>query len=252
MVIMGSDKLFGFFSRRKGNVSEMPVTGTGGAGYQEMADEGNGRYVVRCAANLFWLAMMVNEQGEHFPGKTIQLGADIDLEGCPWLPIGKDLKTAFSGIFDGCGHTIGGINVLSSAPYAGFFGVIMGVDKVFTAEIYNLRLSGIRIAGREGNIYAGGVAGYALDGVRIEKCVVGGRIEGERCCGGIVGCAEDCVTVRQCRMRGKVGGKEVAGALVGRLTVNSTLINCNNTATDLWGRAEARYVGFCDDTSLEQ
>lgn len=246
---MGLRELFDFSFRQK---KKLPVKDVGVDTYREMAEESGGKYIVHCAENLFWLAMRVNERGDNFLGKTIQLRADIDLSGRRWVPIGKDLQTAFCGIFDGCGHCISGLTMTGDFSYAGFFGVIMGANKVITAEVYNLRLSGVRIEGRGSKTYAGGVTGYALEGVRIEKCMVGGSVVGCSCCGGIVGYAEDSVSVRRCYMRGKVGGDEVVGALVGKLLVNSTLINCGNAVNDLYGRPEVSDIGYCDETSLKR
>lgn len=218
--------------------------------YQEIVEEPDGKFLVRCASNMYWLAMMVNEQQYNFAGKTIRLVEDIDLGGAPWVPIGKDMRTAFCGVFDGCGKCITGMQIYGDLKYAGLFGVVTGVDKLLTAEIYNVRLSEINIKTTNEHAYAGGVVGYAQEGVRIEKCSVGGMVESTYCAGGIIGGTEDCVTVRRCHIRGKVAGGEITGALVGKLATNSTLINCGNAALDLYGRPEERMVGYCDETSL--
>lgn len=249
---MGLRGLLDFSFGKREKLPEKDAGKTGEGIYRVMEEESGGRYVVRCAENLFWLAMMVNEQGNTFAGKTILLSADIDLCGCPWIPIGKNLNTPFCGIFDGCGHCVSGIHTVSEEPYLGFFGVVMGMNKVMMVEISNLRLSEIRIESRGTKAYVGGVAGYALEGVRIEKCMVGGSMVSTYCCGGIVGYAEDCVSVRRCAVRGKVVGNEVMGALVGKLLVNSTLINCCNAVTDLYGCPQGQDVGVCDETSLRR
>ena len=59
------------------------------------------------------LAYMVNN-GQNFSGKTVTLGADIDLSAHYWVPIGceKDAEASaigFNGTFDGALHTISGI-----------------------------------------------------------------------------------------------------------------------------------------------
>ena len=68
---------------------------------------------------------------------TIRLGADIDLSAYRWVPIGNytyNESHTFWGVFDGCGHTISGMQVDGEA-YAGLFGYADGVD------ICNLTLS---------------------------------------------------------------------------------------------------------------
>lgn len=68
---------------------------------------------------------------------TIRLGADIDLSAYRWVPIGDytyNESHTFWGVFDGCGHTISGMQV-EGAAYAGLFGYADGVD------ICNLTLS---------------------------------------------------------------------------------------------------------------
>lgn len=68
---------------------------------------------------------------------TIRLGADIDLSAYRWVPIGDytyNESHTFWGVFDGCGHTISGMQV-EGAAYAGLFGYAEGVD------ICNLTLS---------------------------------------------------------------------------------------------------------------
>ena len=62
-------------------------------------------YTISTAAQLAGLAKLVNEGPENgspvnFSGKTVKLGADIDLAGKEWTPIGKSGAT-FNGTFDG-------------------------------------------------------------------------------------------------------------------------------------------------------
>lgn len=217
---------------------------------EEMKEEASGKYYVRNAGHLFWLAGMVNEKGHNFQCKTIVLAEDIDVRDYWWEPIGRSVKNAFCGVFDGNGHSIRGIRVDSDSAYAGFFGVVTGVNKLVIAEVYHLCLEDVRIKGRGEWTCAGGLIGYAQEGVRVEKCFVAGSIESVYCAGGIVGCAEDCVSVRNSECRGKVKGNDITGAWVGRLVTNSTILNCRNYMNDLSGRPEERPVGATDLTSL--
>ena len=59
----------------------------------------DGPYIIDSANKLAGLAKLVNE-GNTFQKKTIKLGADIDLAGKEWKPIGKP-GNAFQGTFEG-------------------------------------------------------------------------------------------------------------------------------------------------------
>ena len=52
-------------------------------------------------------------------GKTIALGADISLEGIDFEPV-----PSFSGVFDGNGHTISGIDLNGAYSPAGLFSTL--------------------------------------------------------------------------------------------------------------------------------
>ena len=85
-------------------------------------DDGQGNYTVTSAEGLKNIAKLVNEEWKL--GINITLTADIDLKGIDWTPIGKDDNKAYTGTFDGGGHTITGLAVTGSDQYAGLFGRI--------------------------------------------------------------------------------------------------------------------------------
>lgn len=89
-------------------------------------------YELTTPAQLAGLAQLVAD-GIDFQYCTIKLGADMDLSALQWVPIGT-INTLFSGVFDGAGHTIDGLNVPQHS-YAGLFGVVQNAD------IRNLTLS---------------------------------------------------------------------------------------------------------------
>lgn len=243
-------KVFGL-TRKKDKTVQETVGFTSEVGLcHHVEEESDGTYILRSAEDMYWLARMVNENGCNFSGRTIRLAADIDFKGMPWIPAGRKMEKPFCGIFDGCGHVLSGIQIEGNEKYAGLFGVISGVDKILTAEVYNLRLSSVSVRSANPGASVGGIAGFAYEGVRIEKCFVGGLVEGGCNTGGIAGRTEDCVTIRRCGIRGKVGGGEQIGAIVGKMDGNSTVINCNNAAMDLLGRPEDRLVGVWDETSM--
>lgn len=107
---------------------------------------------LKTAEDLAGLAFLVNyvdgtTQGAHrdsFAGKTIYLDNDIDLSGYKWSSIGSagmlnGASYAFSGTFDGQGHTISGLYCFDENGYihgtGGLFGYVIG------ATIKNVRLT---------------------------------------------------------------------------------------------------------------
>ena len=49
--------------------------------------------------------------GKSYAGETVTLGADLDLAGVTWTPIGNSTNS-FNGIFDGNGKVIKNLTVL--------------------------------------------------------------------------------------------------------------------------------------------
>lgn len=88
--------------------------------------------------------------GTSYKGQTVELTADIDLNGEEWTPIGKSGKT-FQGIFNGNGHTVS--NLVINQPGmcdVGFFGFTTN------GEIKNLTIHNANI---KGYLDVGAVAG---------------------------------------------------------------------------------------------
>lgn len=84
-------------------------------------DENETTFTITTAEQLAGLAKLVNamdgDKGiDPMNGKTILLGADIDLSGKEWVPIGycepiMENHVYFTGSFDGQNHTISGIYI---------------------------------------------------------------------------------------------------------------------------------------------
>ena len=149
-------------------------------------------YLIDSAEQLRYLGLMVNN-GEDYSGKYFRQAEDIDLSGENWKPIGKYVSSstpndarnrAFSGIYDGGGHTIANLTIeetLAEDPIInkgyGLFGYLTGT--VRNLGLKNLDIK-VEIAG-ESNIYAGGIAGYMgyyndwMEGF-IENCFVEGSV----------------------------------------------------------------------------
>ena len=78
--------------------------------------------------------------GNTYKGKTVILGADIDLANMEWTPIGNSTNK-FQGTFDGNGHTISNLKITSGKSNVGLFG--------FTTdgEIKNLTVENATVTG---------------------------------------------------------------------------------------------------------
>lgn len=90
----------------------------GDAAYEWYGDGTATEYTLTSAADLQGFANIVNgtdgRTAYDFASKTVKLGADIDLAGMAWTPIGVAGK-AFSGIFDGQNNAIKNLTITSDA-----------------------------------------------------------------------------------------------------------------------------------------
>lgn len=218
------------------------------AAYPGYTDDGQGNYTVTTADGLMNVAELVNG------GKTdinITLDKNIDLTGKEWTPIGTDYNNAYTGIFDGGGHTIKGLTVMGSNYYAGLFGYIDpegtvknvvltevnvtgdtnvgGVAGLSYGTIENCSVSG-SVSGSNGS-YAGGVVGHQIVG-SITGCSSSAKVKGMNRVGGVVGATNSDATLTACYATGDVtveydgSGNACAGGVVGFNLGNSTLTAC--------------------------
>ena len=169
------------------------------------------------------------------------LTANINLDGeeKPWTPIGSDKDHAFTGTFDGNGHTISELYINSNSKYAGLFGYVgaRGTVKNLTVEgKVNRDATQLDYA----YTYTGGIVGY--NGGTVEgctnKCDVTVSANDYAYTGGIVGynggTVSDCtnkvnitVTVADAAYTGGVAGVN-----------NGTVSYCNNSG-DVSGQTVA-------------
>ena len=156
-------------------------------------------------------------KGMPIMGKTdinITLTADIDLTGKDWTPIGTDYDNAYTGTFDGGGHTITGLTVTTNDQYAGLFGYLGNFGKFGTVK--NVVMDGIQITCNHRLGYAGGVAGYSRG--TIENCSVSGSVSGTVSVGGVVGAQRD-GSITGCSSSATVKGTLNVGGEIGRAHV---------------------------------
>lgn len=151
------------------------------------------------------------------------LDNDIIITSDYWTPISCNGEVAFSGVFDGDGHTISGLTeTVLGYEDEGLFAYVSGT-------IQNLRVSGsIK------NAHAGGMLCSVLNAnAKVTNCVSLGEFASERTTGGLIAYAEN-ATVQDCYSRVKVtnlatNSNYYVGGLIGQIHgANSATVNVTN------------------------
>ena len=185
-------------------------------------DSNTNTYTVYNADGLMNIAELVNG------GKTdinITLDKNIDLTGKDWTPIGTDYDNAYTGTFDGGGHTITGLTVTTNDQYAGLFGYLGKFGKFCTVK--NVVMDGIQITCNHRLGSAGGVAGYSR-AVTIENCSVSGSVSGTMRAGGVVGGLNG-GSITGCSSSATVKGTLNVGGVAGETNSGATMAACYAT-----------------------
>ena len=181
-------------------------------------------YRISTAAHLKQFCDAVNN-GEY--GAHAVLENNIDLGGEAWTPIGSNENNAYTGTFDGGGHTVSGLYVrleFVGAKEAGLFG------HTKNATIRNLTVSGsVSIDTLSASDSAGGIVGMA-EGGTIENCGNLCTVRGSTA-GGIAGETVN-VTVSGCYNGGRISSGYDAAGIIGYFGGGSGKIyDCYNVGT---------------------
>jgi exopolysaccharide biosynthesis protein/protein tyrosine/serine phosphatase len=200
------------------------------APYEPAHQDADGYYEIDNGGKLFWLAQLVNDNG--YSAADAKLTADIDLENRPWTPMGNN-TTKHSGEFDGQGHSIKNLKIVSDASTlcSAFIGFHTG-----TKDIHNFRISGsVTASGTSIDHYAAGVVAHATGNHKIQDIWCSVDITNPATSqvslrmAGIVTQAETC-TINRCAYDGTVNGAatnlQVAGILGWPDANNTTVSNC--------------------------
>ena len=214
-------------------------------------------FTLTTAGELAGLAKLVSG-GNRFKGKTIVLGADIDLsgyhakskfnEGKGWVPIGNK-NAMFKGTFDGSGRTVRGIYINDPMLfYAGLFG------RIDSAAIRNVKVADVNItahsragavAGGMGNstiidcmgsgqikagAYVGGVSGYARRKSSISESYSSANVKGNNYIGGIAGEIDGASKAAKSHSSGSVVGEMAVGGIAGVVNKGSSVSNSFSSA----------------------
>ena len=187
------------------------------------ADDGNGTYA--------------------HAGVTLYLAGDIALTGT-WTPVGSTATYVgdfFAGTFDGCGHTISGLNVQGSKVNQGLFAAIN------KATIRNLNVSGTVSCGTKN--YVGGIVGKVQAGT-IENCSFSGSVTGGYTGGIVGGLNSNNVTISGCVNAADVTGT-TAGGILGYWKTTAAIQNCYNTGSVTGSAKAGGIVGQLNKGTIE-
>ena len=225
----------------------------------EMAGSGTeaNPYIIESIEDLVQFSLDV-ENGNDFAGKVVKLAQDLDFNndksyidptrtdmaredeialktemtsGIGFFPIGFD-EEAFSGTFDGQGHTIYNLYQSQETDHLGLFG------HVVNGSVNNVNVTGtikgeVSTKPNEGSYYIGGVVGQISSDtdVQIENCSFNGTIQASYYVGGVVGeiITTANATIKNCTSTGTLKGLGQVGGIVGGTDgVQLTIENCNN------------------------
>ena len=221
-------------TQNKFNVTIDPIFGTpdynfskswdGTARKPAVIDETNKSMTINDGNELAWLAQQLSNANNEYAEYTVNLNADIDLSGNAWTPIGT--QTAYTGKFNGNGHTIKNLTVSGSSNLGLFAKAADG------AVIDNVILDNVNVNGT--SMYAGALVGNLANSTVSNVKVKDGTIKGRNYAGGIVGYASGNSKIDNCDNAASVEATyRYGGGIVGYITSNQngivTVSGCNNT-----------------------
>lgn len=163
----------------------------------------------------------------YFQNQSMQkakLMCDIDLGEHPFTPISNVVE------FDGCGHTIRGLNAVGKA-YVGLFQAISS-----KCEIKNLTIENAVVKASNNDARVGILVGDVYDSLTVENCYVSGTIETTdgtnkiEAAGGLIGNVREkySVEIQSCYADAEIKGtasKRFVGGLVGWTGGTTTIEN---------------------------
>lgn len=213
MVMMIPSVAFAAPEQPEGNWADYTESSfAGGSGTKEdpyqIATAGQ---LAKLAADINSGVVSVNYSGEYF-----RLTKDIDLSEHAWTPIGigeNGNGKAFSGYFDGDGHSITGLYISEDDTVSGLFGRIVTPNAASDVLVKNLTIQDAYVKNVADTFYTGILAGSITNqGAKVSNCHVSGTVEGYQTAGGLVGYSsygeyEDCSTdVKVSVVDGMAGG----------------------------------------------
>ncbi len=179
-------------------------------------------YQIASLENLYWITRNLNVSGNKHYIQTENIDASSTIDwygGLGWNPIGLHTTSAFSGSYDGQGHTIDGLFI--NRPDTDNVGLI-GVT-IHGGTIKNLHLTNIDITGKD---RVGGIVGYHHSQIISISLIVNssasGTVTGDRFVGGLTG-SNFSSQIHNSYSAGTVSGNRYVGGLSGRTNSSASL-----------------------------
>lgn len=209
-----------------------PAIDPSSKGFQSGDGSANKPYVI-CNAHQLNLIGDPASTTPYLLNKYYILGADIDMSGVTFNPIGDTSinNQAFKGVFDGNNKTISNLTLnYSSGSNVGF---ICSMD--LGSLIKNLGLKNVNITSANNDV--GGLVGNSYKGTILNSYVTG-SVSGAFYVGGLVGYQWG-TTVSGCYTTGTVTGTDHVGGLIGDLYSNEVTYSYSTSNVT----ASGDYVG---------
>ena len=186
----------------------------------------NDPYQISTAEGLKWFRDKVNNAKTPDETKICAvLTADIDLNNEEWTPIGPSESSAYTGTFDGQGHTVRNLSITGDVKRAGLFGCVIG------GAIRKLTVAG-SVSCTVDQGWCGGIAGYA-ERETIENCASLCTVSytgKDARVGGIVGyvpSSSSMTIICDCYNIGNITGSSDTGGICG-YNLSGRIFNCYN------------------------
>ncbi len=182
----------------------------------EWYNESTAVFVLKTKEELAGFAQLVNE-GADFVGRTVRLGADIDLGYAEWTPIGTGEKP-FAGTFSGEKYTVSGLKITATGAYVGLFGNVKGT-------IRDLNVTGASIYAPDTVQYVGVVAGK-LDG-QLTAVSAQGYIDARTSeyVGGLAGYVASSTSFTDLTSSVTVTGGNYTGGIIGQMQIGGAIVS---------------------------
>lgn len=173
--------------------------------------------------------------GQDYTGLTVKLGADLDLTGVVWTPIGNS-NNPFSGTFDGQNHTIKGLtnagyeatadnatfttSTSNSSGYAyGLFGIIgHKTNNTAAVTLKNLIFTEVNIDAPQSNM-CGALVGADVKAAKSTSGTINSNYTGD-------------ITISNIRVSGSIKALDSVAGVVGKIYSKgaTNISNCSNSA----------------------
>ncbi len=172
-------------------------------------DSFENEFTLTTPQELAGLSLLVAD-GNDFADRTIILGADINLDGHLWTPIGSFEDFPFSGKVEGNHHAISNMWIfMVNRNFVGLFGRCNG------ASLANIRVDTARVQGfTDVGVLVGRLNNSTVENCHVTKVIIGG---GGCNVGGLIGNAQYESSIAWSSAQGHVYGFCQAGGLVGAL-----------------------------------